>query len=170
MCEFSSETQGLPGWNDVGQIRSLSLDHLVEQARRVVAEPEVRRTGAGFIGYGSTKKGDRVLVGVDTHYDMEVINAFSDRVVRAQKRAVLAAVTSGIGRRRVNIEHVQTVARAERHIGPPILNGIPGTDAEGRCAVFLIPQMPAVGPLDQVLAGGGLPEYRRRSHSLANDG
>lgn len=95
MCEFSSETQGLPGWNDVGQIRSLSLDHLVEQARRVVAEPEVRRTGAGFIGYGSTKKGDRVLVGVDTHYDMEVINAVATALRERGARWTLWSSTWG---------------------------------------------------------------------------
>ncbi|HLC25938.1 MAG TPA: hypothetical protein VJM80_04115, partial [bacterium] len=71
MCDFSSEAQGLPGWQNLSQIRTLNFDNLVEQARHVVADPEVRRTAAGFIGYGATKKGDRVLMGVDTHYDLE---------------------------------------------------------------------------------------------------
>ncbi len=44
-------------------------------ARAVAKQSEVRRTAPGFVGYGSTKPGDRVLVAVDTHYDRKVVDA-----------------------------------------------------------------------------------------------
>ena len=48
---------------------------LLPYARYVVAEPEIRRTAAGFIGYGRTRPGDRVLLAADTHFEREVIDA-----------------------------------------------------------------------------------------------
>jgi len=111
MCDFSSERQGLPGWQEVSKIRTLNFDHLVEQARRVVAETEVRRTAAGFIGYGSTKKGDRVLMGVDTHYDMEVVNAVATALRERGATVDIVVVDVGPDREFTDIEEIHTVIR-----------------------------------------------------------
>ena len=51
----------------VGQI--LDLDDMAELATvasGIARQDEVRRTAAGFVGYGATKPGDRVLIGVDS--------------------------------------------------------------------------------------------------------
>ena len=49
-----------------GAARVVGLDDLMEVARGVSRSDEVRRTAAGFIGYGATKPGERVLIGVDS--------------------------------------------------------------------------------------------------------
>ncbi len=53
----------------------VQVDDLMAYARAVAKQSEVRRTAPGFVGYGSTKPGDRVLVAVDTHYDRKVVDA-----------------------------------------------------------------------------------------------
>ncbi len=52
-----------------------TIEQLMPYARQVAGQEEVRRTAPGFVGYGSTKEGDRVLVAVDTHYDRRVVDA-----------------------------------------------------------------------------------------------
>ena len=58
-----------------GGTRVVQVDDLMSYAREVCHQPEVRRTAPGFIGYGATKPGDRVLIAVDTHYDKRVTEA-----------------------------------------------------------------------------------------------
>ncbi len=53
----------------------LAAGDLLSYAREVCRQAEVRRTAPGFIGYGATKAGDRVLIAVDTHYDERVVDA-----------------------------------------------------------------------------------------------
>lgn len=55
--------------------RVVGLGDLLEVARHVVHAEEVRRTAAGFIGYGATKPGERVLIGVDSQTDPEITQA-----------------------------------------------------------------------------------------------
>ncbi|MEZ0240811.1 MAG: hypothetical protein ACAH65_08450, partial [Chloroflexota bacterium] len=55
----------------------LSLADLLDVARHVARSDEVRRTAAGFIGYGATKPGDRVLIGVDTQTDPAITDAIA---------------------------------------------------------------------------------------------
>ncbi len=58
-----------------GVSRLLDLSDLLDVARHVAREPEVRRTAAGFIGYGATRPGDRVLLGVDSQTDPDITAA-----------------------------------------------------------------------------------------------
>jgi hypothetical protein len=57
--------------------RLIAMEDLLAIARQIVPLPEVRRTAVGFIGYGATKPGDRVLIGVDTRTDPEIVHAIS---------------------------------------------------------------------------------------------
>jgi hypothetical protein len=57
--------------------RVLSAADLLDVARHVASSEEVRRTAAGFIGYGATKPGDRVLIGVDTQTDPAITDAIA---------------------------------------------------------------------------------------------
>lgn len=52
-------------------------ESLLAYARFVADEPEIRRTAAGFIGYGATRPGDRVLLAADTHFDPLVVEAMT---------------------------------------------------------------------------------------------
>src|SRR5574337_663724 len=51
-----------------------TIEQLLPYAREICNQEEVRRTAPGFIGYGATKEGDRVLIAVDTHYDRRVVD------------------------------------------------------------------------------------------------
>ena len=53
----------------------VGLEDLLEVARRIAPQDEVRRTAAGFIGYGATKPGERVLIGVDSQTDPDLTHA-----------------------------------------------------------------------------------------------
>lgn len=58
-----------------GVDRVVALGDMLEIARQVVRQDEVRRTAAGFIGYGATKPGERVLIGVDSQTDPDVTHS-----------------------------------------------------------------------------------------------
>lgn len=77
-----------------GVARVAALDDLLAVARAVARSEEVRRTAAGFIGYGATKPGDRVLVGVDSQTDPEVVQAVAQalREMGASVDVVVAQV------------------------------------------------------------------------------
>src|SRR3970040_14221 len=87
MCGIPHDVITQAAFVDAGtrKIPVVDLNDMVEEllpiARFVAGEPEVRRTGAGFIGYGATKPGDKVLLAADTHYDWRVVEATA-RAVR----------------------------------------------------------------------------------------
>jgi hypothetical protein len=56
-------------------VRVVNVTDLRTVAQHVVASPEVRRSAAGFIGYGDTKRGDKVLIAVPRIVDPEVLEA-----------------------------------------------------------------------------------------------
>jgi hypothetical protein len=56
-------------------VRVRSMATLQSIARHVVGSEEVRRSAAGFIGYGGTKRGDKVLIAVPRIVDAEVLDA-----------------------------------------------------------------------------------------------
>ena len=57
--------------------RIVELSDALSVARFFVNEPEIKASRAGFLGYGSTKPGDRVLLCTDTHYDPKVAEVIS---------------------------------------------------------------------------------------------
>jgi len=56
-------------------VRVRSMATLQAVARHVVSSEEVRRSAAGFIGYGGTTRGDKVLIAVPRLVDAEVLDA-----------------------------------------------------------------------------------------------
>lgn len=75
----SSSAAGVAGpKRGVGRVLDLGdLDELAFVARGIARQDEVRRTAAGFVGYGATRPGDRVLVGVDSQTDPRLTDAIS---------------------------------------------------------------------------------------------
>ena len=64
---------GPPG----GVGRVISVTDLLATARHIARSDEVRRNAAGFIGYGATGPGQRVLIGVDTQTDPMITDAIA---------------------------------------------------------------------------------------------
>jgi len=60
-----------------GVTNVIAMDDLIETAHAIVRQDEVRRTAAGFIGYGATTPGQRVLIGVDSQTDPEITHAIA---------------------------------------------------------------------------------------------
>ena len=60
-----------------GVERVVAITDLMEVARHVARSDEVRRTAAGFIGYGATQPGQRVLIGVDTQTDPAITDSIA---------------------------------------------------------------------------------------------
>ncbi len=60
-----------------GVARVLAITDMLDVARQVAGSEEVRRTAAGFIGYGATGPGQRVLIGVDTQTDPAITDAIA---------------------------------------------------------------------------------------------
>lgn len=77
-----------------GVERVVALEDLLRVARHIARAPEVRRTAAGFIGYGATKPGDRVLIGVDSQTDPDIVQAVAQalREMGASVDVVIAQV------------------------------------------------------------------------------
>lgn len=77
------------------RLTTVGLDRVLDVARFVASEPEVRRTAAGFIGYGATVPGDRVLIAVDREYDPRIPGAIA-RALR-EKGAKVDTITVDAG-------------------------------------------------------------------------
>ena len=62
--------------------RIVELSDALSVARFLVNEPEIKACYGGFVGYGSTQPGDRVLLCTDTHYDPKVAEVNRHRLTR----------------------------------------------------------------------------------------
>lgn len=93
-------------------------DEHLPVARFVAGEPEIRRTAAGFIGFGETKPGDRVLFAADTHYDHRVIDAAASALRECGARVDVVIVDVGPDRAleepRIRVRAVTTYAPCSR--------------------------------------------------------
>ncbi|MHB8618109.1 MAG: M29 family metallopeptidase [Chloroflexota bacterium] len=96
-----------------GVQRAIALDDLLHVARHVARSPEVRRTAAGFIGYGATKPGERVLIGVDSQTDPEVTQAVAQalREMGARVDVVVAQVEDD--REFTDVDEIRVAMRRE---------------------------------------------------------
>lgn len=76
MCTVDGGAHAVPPSAAGGGIPRVEVD-LLAAARAIAAQEEIRCHHVGFIGYGATKPGDRVLLAVDSHYDPAVVEAFA---------------------------------------------------------------------------------------------
>lgn len=82
------------------------------QVARVLADlPELRRPHVGFIGYGGTKPGDRVLVAVDTHYEDRVVEAIAGALRDRGARVDVLRVDAGPDRVFEDLDEIHVTIR-----------------------------------------------------------
>jgi len=78
MCETATVAADRTERGPAGGVeRVMALDDLLPIARSIVEQDETRRTAAGFVGYGATKPGERVLIGVDSQTDPAITDAIT---------------------------------------------------------------------------------------------
>jgi len=84
---------------------------LLNTARFIAGEPEIRRTAAGFIGYGSTRPGDRVLLAADTHFDTDVIESMAVALRERGARVDVIVVDAGPDRDFDDVDELRAAIR-----------------------------------------------------------
>ena len=115
MCDYEHASHGtLPGGHSRLNPAFLNLDDLVSYARVVADGDELRSPHLGFIGYGLTKPGDRVLIAVDTHYDPKVVEAFARALRDKGAKVDVMMVDSGPNREFDDLDEIKVVMR-RRH-------------------------------------------------------
>jgi hypothetical protein len=122
MCETPADSAGgsLAGLRpdrlespDGHRLAVTGIDGFLEVARRVALEPEVRRTAAGFVGYGSTRRGDRVLLAVDTEHHPLITESIA-RALREKGASVdVIRVDAGPDREFDELDEVRVTMRRE---------------------------------------------------------
>lgn len=102
-----------------GVARVVALDDLLAVARHVVRQEETRRTAAGFIGFGATRPGDRVLIGVDSQTDPDLTAAVATglREMGASVDVVVTQVESD--REFDDLDEVRAAIRRQPCTGHP---------------------------------------------------
>ena len=76
MCDVVSNSYP-SALEPVQGLKTVDLNDFLNMARHVVSLPELRTCHVPFVGYGNTKRGDRILMAVDSHYDPAVVDALS---------------------------------------------------------------------------------------------
>ena len=98
-----TRTKGIP--------KIVDLNNLMPYARFLCGEEEVRRTAAGFIGYGMTRPGDRVLFAVDTHYEPLVVGAMMRALREKGAKVDLVTTEAEPDREFDELDEVKTIMR-----------------------------------------------------------
>jgi hypothetical protein len=113
MCE--SDDGPVEGVTKVGDhdLRWLDTSDLLTVARYIRDDPELRRTAAGFIGYGSTKPGDKILMAVDSNYDGRVYDAIATALREKGAKVDVIVTDAGEDREADEAEEIRTVIRRE---------------------------------------------------------
>lgn len=99
-----------------------------EVARRIADIPEER--SPHMVGYGGTKKGDRVLIAIDTHYEERVADAIAD-ALRAKGAAVdILRVDVGPDREFEELDEIRvTIRDVPFKTAPRRWEGLPWVEA-----------------------------------------
>lgn len=97
----------------------VSLDDLLTVSRYIAGEEEVRRSAAGFIGYGTTKPGDRILIGADTQTDPDVYRAVAQALRERGAKVDITVVDVGGDREFSDLDEIEVSMRREPWVNNP---------------------------------------------------
>jgi hypothetical protein len=116
MCGFHDQAN-LAGSSDAST-DDPSLEPLAV-AEFIAREEEIRRTAPGFIGYGSTGPGDRVLVAVDNHYEYDMVTCLVDALRKRGAKVDVIVEDAGPDRPFSELDEFGVLIRREsREINP----------------------------------------------------
>lgn len=122
MCDIAGENSAdlksvdvvAPEWKTAVQdllAKNRSQWTALDVAGVIVLYPENRAPQVGFVGYGDTKHGDKVLIGLDSWYDPEVASVFQE-VLRDRGASVdVATAEFGANRRARNTDEIDAFLR-----------------------------------------------------------
>jgi hypothetical protein len=97
----------------------IEVDDLRAIAERLVREPEMRRSAAGFVGFGATQPGDRILIGADSETDPDVYGVLA-RALRDRGASVdVVVVHVEEDREFGDLDEIEVTMRREPWVNQP---------------------------------------------------
>jgi hypothetical protein len=121
-------------------------------------EEEIRRTAAGFIGYGATRPGDRVLIGVDNQYEHDMVVEIADALRRRGASVDIVVADIGPDREFTEVDEIGVLIRREhKDKNPRRWDAIPW-----------IQDLATTGGYDLLIhkKGGGIPATSHRYEAI----
>ncbi len=116
MCDSDSEkslAEDVEGGHHLPKVDITGLD---DYARYLVSEDGIRRTAVGFIGYNAAQSGSRVLIAVDSQYDLRIPEAIA-RALRDVNgaKADIIVVDVGSDREFGDLDEIEVIMRRKSY-------------------------------------------------------
>jgi hypothetical protein len=102
-----------------GRPATLGLDQLIGYMRPIMAQRQVRRSAAGFVGYGGIQAGERILLGVDNHYSRIVVEAVVRALRDAGARVDVIETDLGPDREFDELDEIRAIIRRASFLDEP---------------------------------------------------
>lgn len=93
------------------KVNAKTIEDLTPCVNHLLNSPERRLIKCGFIGYGKTRPGDKVLIGVDSFYDPLVLEAIITGFKRVGARVDVLSLDAGSDREFEDDEEVKVIMR-----------------------------------------------------------
>src|SRR3990167_10275570 len=106
MCLASSDSHRIPPERSTDA--RLGHDYR-EVARAIAAMPEAR--SPHIVGYGATRPGDRVLLAIDTHYELRVVDAIATALRERGAKVDVLRVDVGPDREFEDLDEIRVTIR-----------------------------------------------------------
>lgn len=124
----------------------------------LAGQEEIRRTSAGFIGYGQTRPGDRVLIGIDNQYEYEAVTPIAEALRRRGASVDIVVVDIGPDREFNELDELGVLIRREdKRLNPRRWDSVPW-----------VQELAAHGKYDLLVhkKGGGIPKTPFRYEAI----
>lgn len=102
-----------------GEVVTTTIEALIPFVQRIMDQEQLRRSAAGFVGYGGIKAGDRILLGVDNQYNRVVVDATVESLRRAGARVDVIETDLGPDREFDEIDEIRAIVRRESFLAAP---------------------------------------------------
>ena len=102
-----------------GTMPTLTLEQLVGYMQSIMDQQQVRRSAAGFVGYGGIREGDRILLGVDNHYSRIVVEAALKALRGAGARVDVIETDLGPDREFDELDEIRAIIRRRSFLDEP---------------------------------------------------
>ncbi len=116
MCESGHFGDAKNETNGSHTINKADISSLDSYAQFLASEEGIRRTAVGFIGYRSAQSGSRVLIAVDSQYDLRIPEAIA-RALRDVNgaKADIVVVDVGPDREFGDVDEIEVIMRRESY-------------------------------------------------------
>lgn len=102
-----------------GETHNLRVDDLLPYANLIMNQQQVRRSAAGFVGYGGVHDGERILLGVDNQYNPIVVETVVRALREAGARVDVIETDIGPDREFDELDEIRAIIRRRSFLDEP---------------------------------------------------